>query len=264
MEFSIGTTQKYREAKALPTGARVKIVSIEPVKSEMLTKKHQTENPGSTEEVYQGLVLFEALTPGTTATYETGRAGQRRTVAAEPYQAGDIFRHYFNGVYATGNPEKPWRLSAGQNFATFLKTLIEVGGPKTTKFEDFVGLGVVMERLKGMGAQGVYYTPMPQAVFTPAEAEDPEIDTPPTTTPAKPAGAAKPGKKIGGGVKKSAGAAPAAPSAFEALPADDKAAMHEYIEEVGGTAFAEPEHLVGTVASDIEHAKAIIASYKGA
>lgn len=247
-EFSIGGSSggRYPEAKALPTGTPVRIVSIE-VKKSTIPKKN--ERTGEMEEQHQTCIVLEALAGGTTQPFEKGRAGQRITVPPAPFKAGDRFVHYYGGIYP--KREGGWRLAERGGTFQFFSTLKEAGVPITGKFESYVGVEFVIERARGVGANGTYFTPLAGGLVA--------AGSEPAEAPEAPAPAAAPAKKAIPKKGKPAGAAPEA-NAFTALSPEDQDAVLEYVKESGGSAFAEAKDLVGHVAKDLAHAQAIIAA----
>lgn len=246
--FEVGGSSggKYRDAKALPTGTPVRIASIEPRKSKWAAKKDGVETD---EENWQLCVVFETLASGTTLTYEKGRAGARTTMPPAPFTAGDRFVHYYGGIYAKDGGG--WRLAQQGGTFTFIKSIAEAGGPSPTdsggKFEFYNGLEFTLDRVRGTGPQGTYWTPLAKE-FPKKEAAAPAdnaANTPPST------------KKIGGKTKTPKATAAVPENAYTALSEEDRAAVDEYAAETA-VEDINPEDLVGVVAKDIAHAKAIL------
>lgn len=251
-DFTIGGSAKYGAAKALPTGTPVRIVSIE-------VKESRIKKEGQTEPDFQTCVVMETLKAGNTLPYEKGRGGSRVTVAAGPFKAGERFVHYYGGIYPKKAPETGWRVSERGGTFGFFAALKELGIPLTGKFENYVGVEFVVERARGTGANGTYFTPLPQALYghgasagNDADEEEGGEEPAPAPAPAKkktiPKKAAKP-------------AGNADTEAFTSLSAEDQEAVVDYVKESGGMGLVEAKDLVGVVARDIAHAEAILKAY---
>lgn len=235
--FSIvGQGSNAEKARGLPKGTPVRIVAVEPSKSKYPRTIQSGPRKGEQEDKWQLRVTLETMGEGETLAYTSKGPSSTKQVESRPFEAGEQFVQYYGGVY----PQDGGGISlteAGSGYA-FVETLSEAGVECTGDFDDYAGIEVETDHLKGIGPAGAYVQWMPGKVLGRSEVEKP---APKTEAKAKKAEATD-------------------GDAFTALSADDQATIKEAMAEGDVSA---GDLVNAGLADDEDHAKAILASAPG-
>lgn len=243
--FSMGGNkgEKWPKARSIPDGAVMRIADASVKQSSFMQKIEKGPNAGKEIPRQQLLVVYEALSPGTTVAYTS----QGKSYPAVPYPIGQKFVQYLGGVYLQDGGN--YKFSDGGGAAAFISALKELGVEPTGKLEDYVDLNVAIKQVQVRApGGGTSSQAMPASIIEDAAATAP-VQVNGTAPAPAPVVAAAPAK--------TASAPTNGTDAFAALKESDRKLIADALK----TGTVEPADLVeALIAKDTKHAEAILAA----
>jgi len=224
---------KLPKARALPVGTPTRIVEVSVQESTFKQTIRSGPNAGKEIPRMQLKVVYETLESGTTLAYTSSAPG--RAPVEEPafqFAAGDRFVQYLGGVY----PKDAGGVTltqAGSAYA-FIDALQSLDIKPSGSLEDYQGLEVTIDHLKGRGPAGPYVQAMPGALLAKAAPATPQSAPPAASTEGAPT------------------------NAFLSLSEANQSLILDTVKD--GTTLTATDLVEAAIATDTAHAEAIIAS----